>query len=41
MLAVAMVTTLLIVPGLLSKPSSGVTELEWPQEVVGLFEVWT
>ena len=38
-LAVAMVTTLDEVPGLLSVATSGIAQLERPKEVVGLFEV--
>ena len=38
-LAVAMVTTLNEVPGLLSVATSGIAQFEQPEEVVGLFEV--
>ena len=38
---VSMVTTFYEVPGLLTHPSSCTTELERPQKVVYLLEMWT
>ena len=39
-LSVAMVPSLDIMPGLLSVSTTSIAQLEWPQKVVGLFEMW-
>ncbi len=36
-----MVTTLDVMPGLLSIATTSITQLEWPEEVVGLLEIRT
>ena len=39
-LSVSMVTSLNIMPGLLSVSTTSIAQLERPQEIVGLFEMW-